>query len=474
MEPPSDPAATRRLGDPGQLRGRTQDDGARLRAAWWRTLSTLSAVLAAACVAGIVLGRPGLVLATAALGVLAWHYWRLRRVLGGLTGRRHWEPAHGHGVWNELDRLLHRNQAEMRARKRRLLQMLRAYRAAATALPDAVVVVDRNTQRILWFNPAATTLLGLRHPRDLGAPVAERLQPLPMARWMASGRNAEPILDAPGPVDDRLRLNLRLIPYSEDYWLLVARDVSKLLHLEQMRRDFVANVSHELRTPLTVVHGYLDMLDPEDMPEWGPMLAEMQKQSQRMAQLVEDLLTLSRLEAQETLPEEPVAMGTVLATLRREAEAFSQGRHRIEVSDLAGCDLLGSPRELHSAFSNLVTNAVRYTPTGGTVSIEFSREGDGAVLAVRDSGLGIPPEHLPRLTERFYRVSSSRSRESGGTGLGLSIVKHVLGLHQARLSIRSQVGRGSVFACHFGPERLRPRHDRGMEPELEHGGSKPR
>ena len=470
MHNPPDPtpaAGTRRFADPDlDLRGEAspQDAAARLRSAWWRTLSALFAVLAGACLLGIMLGRPGLVLAVAAMAVLAWHYWRLRRVLTGLTERRHWEPARGHGAWNELDRLLHRNQVEMRARKRRLLDMLRAYRAAATALPDGVVVIDRNSQRILWFNPAATELLGLVHPRDLGAPVAERMQPLPMAQWMASGRNAEPILDAPGPVDERLRLHLRLIPYSEDYWLLVARDVSKLLRLEQMRRDFVANVSHELRTPLTVVHGYLDMLDPEEMPEWGPMLAEMQKQSQRMTQLVEDLLALSRLEARDSLPEETVAMAPVLATLRREAEAFSQGRHTIEVRDQAGCDLLGSPRELHSAFSNLATNAVRYTPTGGTVTIEFSRGADGgAVLAVHDTGYGIPSEHIPRLTERFYRVSSSRSRESGGTGLGLSIVKHILGLHQARLSIRSSVGNGSVFACHFGPERVRPRHDQDID-----------
>ena len=431
-----------------------------LRAAWRRTLAVLLLVLAAATVSGLVIGQVGAVLALAALGVLAWHYWRLRRVLLGLNVRQRWEPGRGHGAWNELDRLLHRSQTEMRARKRRLLDMLRAYRAAAAALPDAVVVVDRNTQRILWFNKAATDLLGLVHPRDLNAPVSERLQPLPLARWLAAGRNAEPILDAPAPADERLRLNLRLIPYSEDYWLLVARDVSKLLRLEQVRRDFVANVSHELRTPLTVVHGYLDMLEPADFPEWEPMLAEMRKQSQRMTQLVEDLLTLSRLESRDSLPEEPIAMAPLLATLRREAEAFSQGRHRIEVHDEAGCDLLGSSKELHSAFSNLVINAVRYTPAGGTVEVRLAREaGGGVVLAVRDTGYGIPESHIPRLTERFYRVSSSRSRESGGTGLGLSIVKHVLGLHQARLSIQSTVGQGSVFAAHFGPERALPRHE---------------
>ncbi|MBB5876787.1 MULTISPECIES: phosphate regulon sensor histidine kinase PhoR [Xanthomonas] len=430
-----------------------------IRSAWLKTLGTLAGMLLLALLVGWIGGHVWMALTLMSLGVMGWHYWRLRRVLRRLTARQRWEPPAGTGVWNELDRLLYRSQAEMRVRKRRLLDMLRAYRAAAAALPDAVVVVDRNSQRIQWFNEAAGTLLGLRHPGDLGAPVVERLQPMPLAHWLSGGRNAEPMLDMPSPVDDRLRLNLRLIPYSDDHWLLVARDVSKLLQLEQVRRDFVANVSHELRTPLTVVHGYLDMLDPEDFPDSGPMIAEMRKQSQRMTQLVEDLLTLSRLESQEHANEESIAMAPMLATLRREAEAHSQGRHRIEVHDEADCDLVGSNKELHSAFSNLVTNAVRYTAAGGTIRIRFAREGDGAVLSVRDSGYGIPAHHLPRITERFYRVSSSRSRESGGTGLGLSIVKHVLGLHQARLEIESEVGKGSTFSCHFGAGRVHPRHD---------------
>jgi len=432
----------------------------RLRTAWLRTLGQLALLLAGAGVCGWLLGNAWAGVAIAALAVLAWHYWRLRDVLRRLTACQRLAPTRGHGVWDELDRLLHRGQAEMRARKRRLLDMLRAYRAAADALPDAVVVVERNSQRILWFNAAATALLGLRFPRDIDAPVGERLQPLPVARWLAAGRNAEPLLDAPSPVDPELRLSLRLIPYSEDLWLLTARDVSKLMRLEHMRRDFVANVSHELRTPLTVVHGYLEMLDesgldPAEQPNWAAVLAEMQRQSQRMTQLVEDLLTLSRLEAQDTLDDDSVSMTSMLATLKREAEALSQQRHAISVEDSARVDLWGSTRELHSAFSNLVANAVRYTPAGGRIDIHWNRDpGGGAVLSVRDSGLGIPATHLPRLTERFYRVSTSRSRESGGTGLGLAIAKHVLGLHQARLQIESEVGRGSVFSCHFGAERV--------------------
>jgi two-component system phosphate regulon sensor histidine kinase PhoR len=433
------------------------------RSAWSGSMARLALLLVAAGVVGLLLGRPWPTLALASLGALAWQQWKLRNLLLQLLARKRTELREGSGVWDELDRLLHRSQADMRAQKRRLLDMLRAYRAAAAALPDAVLVLDRNSQRILWFNDAATRLLGLRYPRDLDASLGDRLQPLPVAHWLSSGRNAEPLTDMPSPVDPDIRLNLRLIPYSDELWLLVARDVSKLMRLEHMRRDFVANVSHELRTPLTVVHGYLDMLDPVEQPEWAPILHEMRRQSQRMTQLVEDLLTLSRLEAQDALADESVPMAPLLATLGREAEALSQHRHVITVEDDAQVDLWGSQRELHSAFSNLVSNAVRYTPEGGSIDIRFSRDADGgAVLSVQDSGYGIPAAHLPRITERFYRVSTSRSRESGGTGLGLAIAKHVLSLHQARLEIASEVGRGSRFSCHFGRERVYLRSPRDI------------
>ena len=429
----------------------------RIHVAWTRTLLQLAAVLTGAAVVGALLGEIWMALAIGALGVVAWHYWKLYDLLRRLTSRSRVPPPQGDGVWQETDRLLHRGQQDMRARKRRLIAMLRAYRAVAAALPDAVVVVERNSQRIQWFNTAATTLLGLRMPRDIGKPVGPTLQPLPVAHWFAHGRRAEPMLDVASPVSSGTRLELRLIPYSEDLWLLVARDVTKLVRLEQMRRDFVANVSHELRTPLTVVHGYLDMLDPAEQPEWAPMLQEMQHQSQRMTQLVEDLLTLSRLEAQDSIGEETVSMASMLASLRRELTMLSQGRHTIGVDDASATDLVGSPRELHSAFSNLVSNAVRYTPAGGRITIRYEATAHGVALAVEDTGYGIPAAHLPRITERFYRVSTSRSRESGGTGLGLAIVKHVLHLHQARLEIDSEVGRGSRFACHFTAERVRPR-----------------
>jgi two-component system phosphate regulon sensor histidine kinase PhoR len=431
------------------------------RSAWLRTLGPVAAMLAAGLLSGAAFGQPVAGVAAGALAALGWQAWRTRSLVERLwTGDA---PLPGAGdIHDEIERLLHRRQHHARLRRRRLLAMLRAYRAAATVLPDAVVVVERETQRIVWFNEAGTALLGLRYPVDLQASIVARLPALPLASWLARGRNADAI-EVASPLDDSATLSLRLAPYSDDLWLLIARDVSRRLQLEQMRRDFVANVSHELRTPLTVLHGYLDMLDPAEQPQWAPMLEEMQRQSLRMTHLVEDLLTLSRLESRMELPDgETLPMPGMLAALRREALALSQEGHSVDVEDTAGVDLHGAPKELHSAFSNLVANAVRYTPDGGRIRIAWEREtdadgNDGAVLSVTDTGHGIPATHLPRITERFYRVSNSRSRESGGTGLGLAIAKHVLALHQARLEVRSEVGVGSTFSCHFGAARLRAR-----------------
>ena len=338
-------------------------------------------------------------------------------------------------------------------RARRLARQLRMLRDAADALPDAVVLLDAG-ESILWCNRAAQRLLGLRFPQDRGARLADCLGSPLVAAWLAEGGMGE-LDEIPAPAAPEIHLSFSLIPLRDGTKLLLARDISALLHLEQVRRDFVANVSHELRTPLTVIHGYLELIEPEDVPALAPMLDELRAQSKRMGQIVEDLLTISRLETQQRADDEDVAMQPLLATLRKEAEALSAGRHAITLEDEAHCDLRGSPRDLHSAFSNLVSNAVRYTPDHGSIAIRWQHErGGGARFSVTDTGYGIPAQHIPRLTERFYRVSSSRSRATGGTGLGLSIVKHVLALHEARLEIVSEPGRGSTFACVFGAERV--------------------
>ena len=429
-----------------------------IRLAWRQSLLRLLIYYFLAVALGLLLDRLTLVLLIATAGVAARGYWRLYRVSRFLDWRQQLRTVHGQGLWAALETLIYRRQTENRARNQRLARLLHAYRQAASAMPDGALIVSRAERRIIWFNKSARRLLGLHYPQSLNTSFLAALSDPQVAHWLEANRIDESLMDLASPVDPNLRLSLRLLPYSDREWLVIVRDVTQLMRLEQVRRDFVANVSHELRTPLTVVHGYLDMMEPEDNPEWAPMVEEMRKQSQRISQLVEDLLTLSRLEAQQHLPDETVAMAPLLITLRREAEALSQGRHTIAVEDSAQCDLFGANKELHSAFSNLVSNAIRYTPTGGQVTIRFRRTADGgATLAVQDTGYGIPAQHIPRITERFYRVSTSRSRESGGTGLGLSIVKHVMNLHQGRFEIESEVGRGSTFACAFGPERTRPR-----------------
>lgn len=347
-------------------------------------------------------------------------------------------------------------------REHRLVGELRDLRQAVAGLADAIVLLDDNGA-LRWCNSSAGQLLGLDRHRDRGALLTGILAQGQLGAWLRGGA-AEPLNDTPAPTSEAIQLNVSMIDFGRNQHVLIARDVSYLSRLEQVRRDFVANVSHELRTPLTVIHGYLEALDPDDVPELEPVLAEMRTQSLRMGQIVEDLLTLSRLAIEQDLADERVEMRSVLAILMKEAAALSRGRHRIRLENNTDAALLGSPKELHSAFSNLVSNAVRYTPTNGEIILRWQLASEGAEFSVSDTGYGIAANHLARLTERFYRVSSSRSRASGGTGLGLSIVKHVLLLHQARLLIDSEPGIGSTFTCAFGKDRVLLPNPRNDEP----------
>lgn len=423
---------------------------------------TLRRILLFVIVAGLIGWAIGFLLLAfiiACVLVIIWQYWRVNHLLMRAKANETFSNTVSKDIYQQLENHLAHRELSARQRARRLLSLLRAYRQAGAALHDGGLIVQRNSSQIVWFNKAAKRFLGLNYPRSIGTNLLMHINSPRVHEWFLAGDVDEPLMDLPCPQDENIRLSLRLLPYSNEQFLVVVRDVTKLMQLEHMRRDFVANVSHELRTPLTVVHGYLDMMEPEDNPEFAPMIEEMRKQSSRMAQLVEDLLTLSRLDSQDALREEVIPMQTMLTTLRREAEALSQGHHKITIEDTAQCDIYGAHKELHSAFSNLVSNAVRYTPYKGEIKIRFEQAPDKSLrLSVKDSGYGIPAQHLPRITERFYRVSTSRSRESGGTGLGLSIAKHVLGLHQARLEIESEVGKGSQFTCVFSGDRARARH----------------
>ncbi len=413
-----------------------------------RSDSVMLRVVLAAILAGTLL--PAALIA--AVGGATW--WTLALTAGGEIIALLWLALARPGRASGLSNALHdRPSAHAEhTRQQRLATQLRDVRDAAQSWPDAIVLLDRQGC-VRWRNTAASRLLGLHRQAD-ERPLADRLSGSELGAWLRK-ESDQLHTDMPAPADPALRLSVTIMAFGAHMQLLLARDISTLNRLEQVRRDFVANVSHELRTPLTVIHGYLELLDPADLPELAPVLVEMRMQSQRMRQIVEDLLTLSRLETRHALPDEHVAMAPLLETLRREAEALSQGRHIITLDAATDVDVRGSGHDLHSAFSNLVSNAVRYTPSGGNIRLSWQRTSAGeAVFSVRDSGLGIPAEHLGRLTERFYRVSASRSRESGGTGLGLAIVKHILNLHQARLDVESEPGRGSTFACVLDVSRV--------------------
>jgi len=421
--------------------------------AWQVSVGRYVVLLAAAFVIGLPWHLEIYSVLVALFGYSLWSLANLYRLQSWLRSRRWRPPPEDRGVWSDISSHVYTKVRTERSQKRRLIALLRAFREAAAALPDGVVVLTKG-RSIVWFNEAATRLLGLNSLRDRRKHVDPFLPALAKA-WITQEPAQEPLRDVPSTHSENLRLSFRLIPYSPEHMLLVVRDVTPLARLEQVRRDFVANVSHELRTPLTVLHGYLEMLEPEASPQLAPVLADLRGQSRRMTQIVEDLLTLSRLEAQQAPAQDRVPMRALLTSLRREAEGLSQGRHSIHLVRTCEADLRGSTDYLHSAFSNLVSNAVRYTPEGGRIEISWQATKDGgARFSVADTGYGIPAEHLPRITERFYRVSTSRSRETGGTGLGLSIVKHVLQLHEAHLDIESEVGVGSTFSCVFSRERL--------------------
>ncbi len=428
-------------------------DNSSLSRAWSVTLWALAADLVVALVIGIWLNAVAWVLLIVVSAALLIGLIRMRRLGRTLISRQRIADAYGSGIFDWVQNLARERQLFAVREKRRLIGVLRAFRDAAAALPDAVVVLD-SEHHIQWFNGAATSLLGLKYPNDIGGRLTDFVQAPRFAEWLHT-QGTEPLNDLAAPASDDLRLSLSLIPYTDNQRLLVASDISQLMRLEQVRRDFVANVSHELRTPLTVVHGYLDMIEPEQIPEYESIVHELRNQSRRMTQIVEDLLTLSRLEARIDLPQERISMRSLLEALRRETVAMSQGAHVVDAELLGHHDLYGSPKELHSAFSNLASNAVRYTPAGGHITLRWESDFNGGRLSVIDTGYGIAAQHLPRLTERFYRVSTSRSRSTGGTGLGLSIVKHVLQLHHAHLEIISEPGSGSTFACVFGPAQLR-------------------
>jgi two-component system phosphate regulon sensor histidine kinase PhoR len=366
-------------------------------------------------------------------------------------------PA-GSGVWEEVLAGLHRHLKGRNEDEARLAEALERFRAAGRALPDGVVILDHE-HHMEWCNPTAERHFGIDARRDLGQPVTNFVRHPDFVAYMDKGEFGEPVT-LRLPRSDAV-LQLRLIEFGEDRKLLSSRDITAQERLETMRRDFVANVSHELKTPVTVLAGFVETLGDAAIEMSAPQrkryLGMMAEQAQRMQRLIEDLLTLSALESSRAPEEEQsIDVGPLVEQLAEEARALSGGRHKVVARVQDSCRLTGSAKELHSAFSNLVSNAVRYTPEGGTVTLSWALEGGRGVFGVHDTGIGVEPRHIPRLTERFYRVDQGRSRETGGTGLGLAIVKHVLTRHQASLDVQSELGKGSVFRAVFPAQRVTP------------------
>ena len=388
--------------------------------------------------------------------IVAFHLWHLARLAAWAQGSLEADVPEGYGEWAALLAAIYRRTRIRRAHERDLRHIIDRFRQAASAIPDGIVVLDA-ANRIDWANERALAQLGLDLAHDRGQPIVNLVRQPEFLRYVASGDYGASIVVGSSR-DPGRRLSLQLVPFAADQKLLMSRDVTELEAVARMRRDFIASVSHELKTPLTVINGFIETLQDLDLDERERrrFLALMQAQASSMQRLVGDLITLSALESEPgPLHEERFALEPLLDAIAGDARALSAGAHTLVVDAAEPATLLGSRDEIASAFGNLVSNAIRYTLPGGTITLAWRIDAEGrGAFSVRDTGIGIAREHIPRLTERFYRVDRSRSRATGGTGLGLAIVKHVLLRHQAELLIESELGKGSSFTVRLPAARV--------------------
>jgi two-component system phosphate regulon sensor histidine kinase PhoR len=381
--------------------------------------------------------------------LLISNYWHLYRLTKWLWHSKTISPPHASGVWHHIYEGVYHLQRRNRTKRKSLSELVKRFREGSEALPDAAVVID-NDARIMWCNRNARIELGLRWPDDNGRRIDNLIRHPSFIDFLHKGDYQFPI-EVPAPTNPNKMFEYRMMEYGQDQLLLIVRDVSRVSHLEGMRKDFVANVSHELKTPLTVINGYLEVLEDMaqgDSPITGKAISEMGMQTKRMQVLIEDLLILSRIESSnDRIFETIVDMQAMLAQIQLETQALNKEKeHSIVFKIDKSLKVYGVETELRSACSNLIFNAIHYTPHGGKIVVVWKRRINGAFFAVQDNGEGIEDKHLRRLTERFYRIDKARSRTTGGSGLGLSIVKHVLNHHNAILDINSNMGKGSEFS----------------------------
>ncbi len=409
----------------------------------------------------------GLTVAVACLAaILAYQFWNYARLLTWL-GR-----LNGEASWGDVFYLLDKQTRFGHDRQQKAMADMEQMRVATSALPDALVVLDADN-RIVWLNDAAERQLGLSQARDVGQFIYYLLRHARFTEWLTLDSYNQP-LQMKSPVVPEQTLLIRMVPMPRNQRMLFAHDITEVERVDAMRRDFIANVSHELRTPITVIAGFLETFgemaapDPAAFQKYVHLMLE---QSDRVRRLLDDLLALAKLEGDQDMKNETVDAPALMELLLNEARGLSQGRHEVELLMTTRAKLIGRTEELHSAFGNLVSNAVRYTPPGGAVTLGWTLTRSGsAEFSVRDTGEGIEAQHIPRLTERFYRVDRGRSRATGGTGLGLAIVKHVLQRHQGKLRIESVVGKGSLFTAVLPADRVIPDSAPALPPAPEPAG----
>jgi two-component system phosphate regulon sensor histidine kinase PhoR len=413
------------------------------------------AVLLAGGLIGAVYGQVFAGMLVAALGMLIWHLVNLYRLeLWLRTGDLNDSPS-GNGLWARTYGQAGALRERTRSSSRNWRRLVKEFRASTKAFPDAGIILGPN-QEILNFNKVARELLDLHKKRDRGQRIEHLIRIPRFVDYMRSGEHSEGV-EIQSPTNNGVWLSCRLIPYGPDQSLLLLRDITHSVEIERMRHDFVANASHELRSPLTVISGYLDGLaDDEELSQtWKQPVAEMREQAYRMSQLVADLLQLSKLESSTlSSTDKEIDVAAVLSSAKKDALSQAVRSQDIQLRLDSDANLLGDLTEIQSVVSNLVSNAIRYTPPEGSITISWSVDDEGGHLAVADTGIGISDEDLPRITERFYRADEGRDRQAGGTGLGLAIVKHALKHHEGELEIVSQLGAGSTFSCHFPPSRV--------------------
>jgi two-component system, OmpR family, phosphate regulon sensor histidine kinase PhoR len=373
-----------------------------------------------------------------------------------ISNRPYDVPPNINGIWGALLFNVYRAQRQERIVQAEMVSLIDRAQSSLFALQEAVILIDDN-QNIEWWNPASEKLLGLEE-HDRGRNILTLLRQPSFVEYYHNIDQAPDGLKMQSSLLEDHYVQIKMTRFGSQSRLLVAYDITRMHNLEQMRKDFVDNISHELRTPLTVLSGYIETFtDQEDLnPRWKRAFDQMQSQTKRMNALVNDLLLLSRLENETKIAKNQIIeMTSLMNQLFDDAQAYNVDYgHTLNLDIDSHCDLIGSDIEIASAFSNLISNAIKYTPKGGTITMGWHDDGEQAWFTVEDTGIGIDPKHLPRLTERFYRVDSDRSRRTGGTGLGLAIVKHVLMQHQAYLEIDSKENQGSTFRVMFPKERL--------------------